>query len=84
MSTKTIKILDHNVNVFDEGEGEPIIYLHGIADIPGLRDDLPSLKSELAKHHRVISPAHPACSGSDERDDLDTMEDLVLHYLDLF
>jgi len=85
MSTKTIKILDHNVNVFDEGEGEgdPIIYLHGIADIPGLRDDLPSLKSELAKHHRVISPAHPACSGSDERDDLDTMEDLVLHYLDL-
>lgn len=84
MSGCTIDIDGNNVWVIEEGDGDPIVYLHGFADVPGLAGDTPPLQQELAKKYHVIAPAHPACSKSQEREELDTMEDLVFHYLDVF
>ena len=84
MSGYAIDVAGNSVWVVDEGKGDPVIYLHGFADVPGLAGDIPPLQKELAKKHRIIAPAHPACSKSQEREDLDTMEDLVFHYLDVF
>ena len=84
MSGRTIDVDGNNVWVVEEGDGEPLVYMHGFADVPGLCSEIPPLQTELAKNFQVIAPAHPACSKSDERDDLDTMEDLVFHYLDVF
>ena len=84
MTVQNVHLFGNNVEFTDKGEGNTVVYLHGIADIPGLHEGKPSLCSELSKNFRVISPAHPACCGSDEREDLDNMEDLVFHYLDLF
>ena len=84
MTGRAIEIEGHSVWVVEEGTGEPIIYLHGFADVPGLLTNTPPLQKELANRYKVIAPAHPACSKSDEREDLDTMEDLVFHYLEIF
>ena len=36
----------------------------------------------LAARARVIAPAHPGCSQSDENNDVETIEDVVFHYLE--
>ena len=69
MTGRAIEIEGHSVWVVEEGKGEPIVYLHGFADVPGLLTNTPPLQTELANHYRVITPAHPACSKSDERED---------------
>ncbi|MBK19079.1 MAG: hypothetical protein CMM52_09635 [Rhodospirillaceae bacterium] len=84
MSGRAIEVDGNQVWIIEEGNGGPVIYLHGFADVPGLAGDVPPLQMELAKDFQIIAPAHPACSKSDEREDLDNMEDLVFHYLDVF
>jgi len=37
----------------------------------------------LQKHARVIASAHPGCAQTDENKDIDTIEDVVFHYLEV-
>ena len=37
----------------------------------------------LAAHYEVLFPVHPGCAGSADLDDIDGMDDLVFHYLDV-
>lgn len=39
---------------------------------------------QLAERARVIAPAHPGCAQTDENQDIDTVEDVVFHYLEVF
>jgi pimeloyl-ACP methyl ester carboxylesterase len=41
------------------------------------------LHDRLAAHYDVILPIHPGCAGSDGGEQLESMEDLVFHYLDV-
>ena len=61
--------------------GEPLVYLHGFADIHGSSSDWLPFHHALAAKVRVVAPAHPGCNASEENEEIDTIEDVVFHYL---
>lgn len=61
------------------GSGPPLLYLHSAG---GEVAWLPFF-DELAQSFRVFVPAHPGFAYSEGLDQIDSMEDLVLHYTDL-
>ena len=69
------------MTVAEAGAGDPLIYLHGFADIHGSSDDWLPFHRALAAGVRVLAPAHPGCNASAENEDIDTIEDVVFHYL---
>jgi len=83
MTSRTIDIRGRKVAVAEAGKGAPLLYLHGFADIHGAAPDFLPFHQALAKDFRVIAPAHPACAGSDEDEDIETMDDLAFHYLEV-
>jgi len=75
----TIDVRGRSVRVLRAGSGPPVLYLHDTFTVPNLW--LP-FHQRLAEHYDVILPIHPGCEGS-ENGDIDTMEDVIFHYLDL-
>src|SRR5918995_1510157 len=59
-----------------EGEGDPLLFLHGTS---GLRGWPPFLES-LARSFRVIVPDHPGFGRSEGLEHLDDVVDLALYY----
>ena len=84
MSSKAVKVRGRTVSVYEAGQGEPLVYLHGIADMHGIVGQPQPFHAALAGDRRLIAPAHPGCAGSDEDGTLESMEDLVFHYLEVF
>jgi pimeloyl-ACP methyl ester carboxylesterase len=62
--------------VRSEGEGDPLLFLHGAG---GLRGWPPFLES-LARSFRVIAPDHPGFGRSQGLEHLDDVVDLALYY----
>lgn len=79
--TGAIEIGGHAVAVAEAGSGDPLIYLHGFADIHGSSSDWLPLHRALAARVRLLAPAHPGCNTSEESEEIDTIEDVVFHYL---
>src|SRR5262245_60480667 len=67
------------LDVFERGQGAPLLYLHGGGGI-GL--DLPFLEL-LAKERRVIAPSHPGFGKSSLPEWLDSIDDIAHIYLEL-
>jgi pimeloyl-ACP methyl ester carboxylesterase len=65
----------------ENGNGAPLLYLHGFADVHSVKESWLPFHQQLAKSARVIAPAHPGCAQSDEDKDIDTIEDVVFAYL---
>jgi len=63
------------------GEGTPFVYLHSTLDESFMW--FPFFES-FAKHFRVLVPTHPGFGKSEGFDQIDTIEDMAFHYLDLF
>lgn len=84
MSAREINVKGRKVTLIEEGTGEPIVYLHGFADVHGVAGDLLAFHRNLAGAGKLIVPAHPGCNGSDELEDGYSVEDVVFHYLELF
>jgi pimeloyl-ACP methyl ester carboxylesterase len=65
--------------VYSAGTGEPLVYLHGSGTFTGFG---------FARHwmttHRVIIPYHPGYGESADDGRIESIQDYVLHYLDLF
>ncbi len=74
-----IDVRGKSTQVLTGGSGPPILYLHGAG---GELAWLPFFQA-LAEHFEVFVPGHPGFAGSDGLDQIDSMEDLVLHYTDL-
>ncbi len=76
---ETVAVRGREVRLLRGGKGRPLLFLHdtfGYAWGP--------LCESLAARYEVFLPAHPGCAGSAEGfDDVDAMEDLIFHYLDL-
>jgi pimeloyl-ACP methyl ester carboxylesterase len=83
MSVRTIDVRGRKVAIAEAGEGPPLVYLHGFADLHGVAGDFTPFHQRLAQHAKVIAPAHPGCNGSDELAS-STINDVVFHYLELF
>jgi pimeloyl-ACP methyl ester carboxylesterase len=61
------------------GAGEPLVFLHGAGTFTGFAHLRP-----LAARNRLIIPFHPGFGESDDDAGIDSMQDHVLHNLDLF
>jgi pimeloyl-ACP methyl ester carboxylesterase len=83
MTARSIEAAGRNVGIYEAGEGEPLLYLHGFADIHGVMEGPGPFHEALAKGRRVIAPGHPGCALTAEYEDLDTVEDAVFHTLEV-
>jgi pimeloyl-ACP methyl ester carboxylesterase len=67
------------VDMIERGAGRPLLFLHAENGIQ------PAVQAidELAKHARVIAPAHPGFGRSEVARGMNTVDDLSYFYLDL-
>jgi pimeloyl-ACP methyl ester carboxylesterase len=75
----TISIAGVDLELFERGQGDAILYLHGgggIASDAGFLD-------LLARERRVIAPSHPGFGKSSLPDWLDSVDDVAHIYLEL-
>lgn len=83
MTGRSVEVDGRKVWVLEDGDGPPLLYLHGFADVHGVTADWMPFHRQLCAHRRVIAPAHPGCAESDENPDVATIEDVVFHYLEV-
>jgi pimeloyl-ACP methyl ester carboxylesterase len=65
--------------VFTAGDGPPFVFFHGAGTATGFDALLP-----LADRFRLIVPHHPGYGASADDPAIDSIQDYLLHYLDLF
>lgn len=65
--------------VLSAGAGPALVFLHGTGTFPGF-----DIAWQWTKTHRVIIPFHPNFGESGDNETIATMDDYVLHYMDLF
>jgi pimeloyl-ACP methyl ester carboxylesterase len=82
MSLRTVDVRGRQVAIAQAGDGPPLLYLHGFADVHGVAGDLMPFHQRLAEHATVIAPAHPGCNGSEELLSY-SIDDVIFHYLEL-
>jgi pimeloyl-ACP methyl ester carboxylesterase len=76
---KSISIAGTSLELVERGQGRPLLFLHAGE---GLAPELPWLDL-LARHYRVIAPAHPGYGNSPLIDGAGSVDDLAYLYLDL-
>jgi pimeloyl-ACP methyl ester carboxylesterase len=83
LSGRLLEVNRRKVWILENGAGPPLLYLHGFADVHSVKESWLPFHLRLAERFRVIAPAHPGCARSDENQDIDAIEDVVFHYLEV-
>jgi pimeloyl-ACP methyl ester carboxylesterase len=83
LSGRIIEVNGRKVHVLENGSGAPLLYLHGFADVHSVKESWLPFHQRLAERTRLIAPAHPGCAQTDENKDVETIEDVVFHYLEV-
>jgi pimeloyl-ACP methyl ester carboxylesterase len=83
MSMRDLTVQGRTVQLYEAGGGDPLLYLHGAADMHGAAADPFAFHDALADRFRLIAPAHPGCVGTNEDDSLESIDDLVFHTLEV-
>jgi pimeloyl-ACP methyl ester carboxylesterase len=78
---ETIEVAGRPTVLVHGGEGPAFVYLHSTLGESFLW--LPFYQA-WAKHFRVLVPTHPGFGKSGGFDDIDTVEDMAFHYVELF
>ena len=60
MSGRTLEITGRKVWILEGGNGAPLLYLHGFADVHSVKEHWLPFHEKLAQRAKVIAPAHPA------------------------
>jgi pimeloyl-ACP methyl ester carboxylesterase len=79
-----VEVRGRKVALIEGGRGEPLVYLHGFADVHGVAGEFQPFHLKLGTAARVIAPAHPGCAQSDELGDGYGIDDVIFHYLEVF
>jgi len=79
----TLDVQGRKVAILEAGSGDPLVYLHGFADVHGVAADLQPFHRQLAQAARVIAPAHPGCAGTGELTGGCSIDDVLFHYLEV-
>jgi pimeloyl-ACP methyl ester carboxylesterase len=79
MSTRELAIAGVSLTLAEEGEGQPVLVLHG----GGGPFTVAGIAQHLATTHRVLTPTHPGWNGTPRPDWLDSVDELALFYLRL-
>jgi pimeloyl-ACP methyl ester carboxylesterase len=83
LTGRIIGVNNRKVHLLESGSGAPLLYLHGFADVHGVKESWLPFHERLAQRACLIAPAHPGCAQSDENKDVDVIEDVVFHYLEV-
>jgi pimeloyl-ACP methyl ester carboxylesterase len=83
VSGRHVEAGGRKVWLLEDGGGDPLLYLHGFADVHSVKEGWLPFHEQLAKRSRVMAPAHPGCAQTDENKDMDAIEDVVFHYLEV-
>lgn len=75
---QTLAVRGRHIRLLRGGTGQPLLYLHDTFSWTWL-----PVHDRLAAHYEVIVPVHPGCPGSAGLEDIDDMQDLVFHYLEV-
>jgi pimeloyl-ACP methyl ester carboxylesterase len=78
---ETIDVNGRSTVIMHAGEGAPFVYLHSTLGESFMW--LPFYK-KWAKEFRVLVPTHPGFGKSGGFDQIDTIEDMAFHYIELF
>ena len=74
----TLAVRGRDIHIWRGGAGHPLLFLHDAWTYRWL-----PIHERLAAHYDVVLPIHPGFAGSSGFEEMDRMEDLVFHYLDL-
>jgi pimeloyl-ACP methyl ester carboxylesterase len=74
-----VKIADVELELFDGGNGRPLLFLHGDY---GFRSQQPFV-APLTAHRHLLAPSHPGFGKSSLPDWLDNVDDIAHLYLEL-
>jgi len=83
MSMRDLNVRGRTVQFYEAGSGDPLLYLHGVADMHGAAAEAFPFHDALAGKFKLIAPAHPGCVGSDEDNTMESIDDLVFHTLEV-
>jgi pimeloyl-ACP methyl ester carboxylesterase len=83
VSGRHVEAGGRKVWLLEDGGGDPLLYLHGFADVHSVKEGWLPFHEQLTKRSRVMAPAHPGCAQTDENKDMDAIEDVVFHYLEV-
>lgn len=78
---ETVEVGDRSIVMMHAGTGAPHVYLHSTVGESFMW--FPFYQS-LAKHFRLLVPTHPGFGQSTGFDQIDTIEDMAFHYVELF
>jgi pimeloyl-ACP methyl ester carboxylesterase len=68
-----------SISYLSAGSGPPVLFLHGGGGAAAWHET----HAIWAREHRVVAPDHPGFAASDELPDVEGVDDLVYHYLDV-
>jgi len=74
-----IRLGETEIEVHEEGSGQPVLFLHGAGGFNPKEPHVPL----IAKHRRIICPSHPGFGKSALPDWVDNVDDIAHMYLDL-
>ena len=83
MTARTIDVRGRTVEIIETVEGPPLVYLHDIADVHAARSGFFPFHQSLSQNFQIIAPAHPGCAGSEENENIDVIEDVVFHIVEV-
>jgi pimeloyl-ACP methyl ester carboxylesterase len=83
LSGRIIEVNQRKVHILENGSGNLVLYLHGFADVHSVKEGWLPFHDLLTQRARVVAPAHPGCAQTDENKDIDVIEDVVFHYLEV-
>ena len=75
---KTVKVADVDLELFESGQGSPVLFLHGAG---GFAPQQPFV-APLSAKHRLIAPSHPGFGKSSLPEWLDSIDDIAHIYLE--
>jgi pimeloyl-ACP methyl ester carboxylesterase len=75
---QTIAVRGRQVRLLRAGKGQPLLYFHDAWSYTWQ-----PIHDRLAARYDVVFPIHPGFEGSSGFEEMDRMEDLVFHYLDV-
>jgi pimeloyl-ACP methyl ester carboxylesterase len=79
MQRETIAIAGVELEMFEQGDGPPILFLHNTR---GFAPEHPYVRL-LSARHRLIAPSHPGFGTSSLPDWIDAVDDIAYIYLEL-
>ena len=83
MTDQIVEVNGRKVSLLEDGSGTTLIYLHGFVDVHSVTKGWLPFHEQLAREARIIAPAHPGCALSDENTDIESIDDVVFHYLEV-